>query len=167
MKTLKYAMATLCLLGMTACSNKLEYDSIFSDYKDEPHAEVTVVPRLLLKLGTGMAKMGMGDKDDRQALNLVSKINSIRILDLDDCSREVKQRFLTDVQQLGKGGYETLMRVNADGENVKLLLQRNGTDITELLIINTSDDEAELIQLKGRIKESEIGRIMESDFVDD
>lgn len=59
------------------------------------------------------------------------------------------------------------MRVNADGENVKLLLQRDGTDITELLIINTSDDEAELIQLKGRIKESEIGRIMESDFVDD
>ena len=109
----------------------------------------------------------MGDKDDRQALNLVSKINSIRILDLDDCSREVKQRFLTDVQQLGKGGYETLMRVNADGENVKLLLQRDGTDITELLIVNTSDDEAELIQLKGRIKESEIGRIMESDFVDD
>lgn len=105
MKTLKYAMATLCLLGMTACSNKLEYDSIFSDYKDEPHAEVTVVPRLLLKLGTGMAKMGMDDKDDRQALNLVSKINSIRILDLDDCSREVKQRFLTDVQQLGESGY--------------------------------------------------------------
>ena len=167
MNTLKCMIATLCIISMTACSHKLEDDSIFSTYKNEPRAEVVVVPKLMMKLGTGMAKMGIGDKDDRRALNLVSKIHSIRILDLDDCSWAVKQRFLSDVQHLGESGYETLMRMNSDGEDVKLLLQRDGTDITELLIVNTSDDDAELIQLKGRIKESEIDRIMESEFVDD
>lgn len=167
MKTLKFMVCSLCLLCMAACSNGIADDDLFANYKNEPNAKVTAVPRMLLHLGVGMAKANADDKDERKAIGLASKITAVRILDLDDCSREVKQRFMADVKNMGENGYETLMKVNDDGENVKLLLKREGTDITELLIINTSESDAELVQLKGRIREEEISRIMESDLVDD
>ena len=53
---------------------------------------------------------------------------------------------------------------NSAIEKVRIYLRREKGDITELLIVNRSDDDASMVQLKGKIKESEIGNLVKADF---
>ena len=115
-------------------------------------------------MGTTFAAVDADDREERQALKLASKLSSVRVLDLDDCSRDVKARFADETDRLEEKGYETLVRVNDDGEKVRICLRRENDYITELLIVNRSDDDASMVQLKGHSLESEIGKLMNADF---
>ena len=164
MKYLHLIPALLAVCSLTACAGNTNPDEIFDSFRNEPQAECVRVPKLLLKLGTTFAAVDADDREARQALKLASKLSSVRVLDLDDCSRDVKARFADETDRLEEKGYETLVRVNDDGEKVRICLRRENDYITELLIVNRSDDDASMVQLKGHILESEIGKLMNADF---
>ena len=164
MKYLHLIPALLAVCSLTACAGNTNPDEIFDSFRNEPQAECIQVPKLLLKLGTTFAAVDADDREERQALKLASKLSSVRVLDLDDCSRDVKARFADETDRLEEKGYETLVRVNDDGEKVRICLRRENDYITELLIVNRSDDDASMVQLKGKIKESEIGNLVKADF---
>lgn len=164
MKYLHLIPALLAVCSLTACAGNTNPDEIFDSFRNEPQAECVRVPKLLLKLGTTFAAVDADDREERQALKLASKLSSVRVLDLDDCSRDVKARFADETDRLEEKGYETLVRVNDDGEKVRICLRRENDYITELLIVNRSDDDASMVQLKGHILESEIGKLMNADF---
>ena len=164
MKYLHLIPALLAVCSLTACAGNTNPDEIFDSFCNEPHAECVRVPKLLLKLGTTFAAVDADDREERQALKLASKLSSVRVLDLDDCAPVVKQRFAEETANLEDKGYETLISVNDEGEKVRIYLRREKGDITELLIGNRSDDDASMVQLKGKIKESEIGNLVKADF---
>lgn len=164
MKYLHLIPALLAVCSLTACAGNTTPDELFDSFCNEPHAECVRVPKLLLKLGTTFAAVDADDREERQALKLASKLSSVRVLDLDDCAPVVKQRFAEETANLEDKGYETLISVNDEGEKVRIYLRREKGDITELLIVNRSDDDASMVQLKGKIKESEIGNLVKADF---
>ena len=164
MKYLHLIPALLAVCSLTACAGNTTPDELFDSFCNEPHAECVRVPKLLLKLGTTFAAVDADDREERQALKLASKLSSVRVLDLDDCAPVVKQRFAEETANLEDKGYETLISVNDEGEQVRIYLRREKGDITELLIVNRSDDDASMVQLKGKIKESEIGNLVKADF---
>ena len=164
MKYLHLIPALLAVCSLTACAGNTTPDELFDSFCNEPHAECVRVPKLLLKLGTTFAAVDADDREERQALKLSSKLSSVRVLDLDDCAPVVKQRFAEETANLEDKGYETLISVNDEGEKVRIYLRREKGDITELLIVNRSDDDASMVQLKGKIKESEIGNLVKADF---
>lgn len=164
MKYLHLIPALLAVCSLTACAGNTTPDELFDSFCNEPHAECVRVPKLLLKLGTTFAAVDADDREERQALKLASKLSSVRVLDLDDCAPVVKQRFAEETANLENKGYETLISVNDEGEKVRIYLRREKGDITELLIVNRSDDDASMVQLKGKIKESEIGNLVKADF---
>lgn len=165
MKILHIIPALLAFCSLTACANYETTDTdILESFRNEPNAEFVHVPKFLLKIGTTFARVNADDTDERQALKLASKINSVKVLDLDDCSQNVKARFTEETENLEDKGYESLIRINDDGENVRIFLRRNKDSITELLILDSSDDDLSMVQLKGKIKESEIGRLINSEF---
>ena len=71
---------------------------------------------------------------------------------------------MEETSHLVDKGYETLVSVNDEGEKVRIYLQREKGEISELLIVNLSDDDASMVQLKGKIKESEIADLVKADF---
>ena len=164
MKYLHLIPALLAVCSLTACAGNTTPDELFDSFCNEPHAECVRVPKLLLKLGTTFAAVDADDREERQALKLASKLSSVRVLDLDDCAPVVKQRFAEETANLEDKGYETLISVNDEGEKVRICLRRENDYITELLIVNRSDDDASMVQLKGKIKESEIGNLVKADF---
>lgn len=164
MKYLHLIPALLAVCSLTACAGNTNPDEIFDSFRNEPQAECIQVPKILLKMGTTFAAVSADDNGERQALSMASKLSSVRVLDLDDCSRDVKARFADETDRLEEKGYETLVRVNDDGEKVRICLRRENDYITELLIVNRSDDDASMVQLKGHILESEIGKLMNADF---
>ena len=62
-----------------------------------------------------IGKMFMGNDNDAK---LARKFKSIRILDLEACSKNVQERFNKKINAQQIEGYETLVQVNDEGEKV-------------------------------------------------
>lgn len=137
-------------------------DEIFEKFRSLPKAEYVHVPKLLLKMGTTYAKSEGNDA----AARIASKLTSVRVLDLEDCSRQVKADFAKDISGLKLTGYESLLKANGDGERVEVLIRQQGSVIHEMLIVNSGDDDCQLVQLKGKISQKDIDQLVKSEWAD-
>ena len=99
-----------------------------------------------------------GDADDYT--KYLKHIDSIKVLDMEDCSKAVKQQFFKDVARLKTVGYEELMTAKEAKEQTVIMVKRSKTWIKELVIVDSGDDNAALIQIMGNIKDSEIQKII-------
>lgn len=137
-------------------------DEIFEKFRSLPKAEYMHVPKLLLKMGTTYAKSEGNDA----AAHIASKLTSVRVLDLEDCSKRVKADFAKDISGLKLTGYESLLKANGDGERVEVLIRQQGSVIREMLIVNSGDDDCQLVQLKGKISQKDIDQLVKSEWAD-
>lgn len=137
-------------------------DEIFDKFRSLPKAEYVHVPKLLLKMGTSYVKSEGNDV----AARIASKLTSVRVLDLEDCSRQVKADFAKNISDLKRTGYESMVRANGDGERVEVLIRQQGSVIREMLIVNSGDDDCQLVQLKGKISQKDIDQLVMSEWDD-
>jgi translation elongation factor EF-G len=84
-----------------------------------------------------------------------SKISSIRVMSLEDCSDAVKQRFNHSLLQFDDNHYELFLSSNEDDEKVRLFLKFKNNKIREMVVMTMGENPA-LVHLKGRINLSDI-----------
>ena len=144
-------MAVLAFMAMSVQA-QMSVDGLMKKYKNSPKAEYVHVPKAMITLAKAIKT---GDADDYT--KYLKHIDSIKVLDMEDCSNAVKQQFLKDANQLKTAGYEVLMTAK---EQTVILTKRNKTGIKELVIVDSGDDDAALIQIMGNIKDSEIQKIV-------
>ena len=113
------------------------------------------MPKMMMSLAKAI-KTGVADDYSKY----IKHINSIKVLDMEDCSNAVKQQFFKDVTQLKTAGYEELMVAKEADEQTVILAKRSKTGIKELVIVESDDEDAALIQILGNIKNSEIQKIL-------
>lgn len=131
---------------------------LIEDYRYQKNAEYVHVTPLLMK----MAWTAMGhDARSGEEGRLVRKIKSIRTLDLEECSADVKHRFSADVQKLEMSGYEPLVTTRDDGETVKIMMKAKGDVIRELVIICSDSDDCALVWLNCKVKMNEIQSLVD------
>lgn len=131
---------------------------LIEDYRYQKNAEYVHVTPLLMK----MAWTAMGhDARSGEEGRLVRKIKSIRTLDLEECSADVKHRFSADVQKLEMCGYEPLVTTRDDGETVKIMMKAKGDVIRELVIICSDSDDCALVWLNCKVKMNEIQSLVD------
>ncbi len=130
---------------------------IFDLFKDKPKAEYVHVPRLLLSFAKKFASKG----NDEEAKMIMSHIHSVRVLDLEDCDKNVKDDFIRETHNLNTNGYEPMVRVNEDGEKVMILTKSKDDVISEMLVLVSSQDDCTLVQIKGKINQDEINRLVD------
>lgn len=147
-------MAALAFMTMTVQA-QMSVDRLMRKYKNSPKAEYVHVPKVMMTLAKTIKT---GDADDY--MKYLKHIDSIKVLDMEDCSNAVKQQFFKDVTQLKTAGYEELMVAKEADEQTVILAKRNKTGIKELVIVESDDDDAALIQILGNIKNSEIQKIV-------
>lgn len=147
-------MAVLAFMTMTVQA-QMSVDRLMRKYKHSPKAEYVHVPKMMMSLAKAIKT---GDADDYT--KYLKHINSIKVLDMEDCSKVVKQQFLKDVTQLKTAGYEELMTAKEADEQTVIMVKRSKTGIKELVIVDSDDDDAALIQILGNIKNSEIQKIL-------
>ena len=100
------------------------FDRIFKEFKHAANVEYVSVPSWLLKLGS----MGTDVSDD-----MPGKISGVKVLDLERCGSDVKKRLFSRVEELS-GGYEEILRVNDDGEKVRMWIVGDEKTIKKLYI---------------------------------
>lgn len=130
-------------------------DSIFNEFKDSRKAEYVSVSPFLMAIG----RMFMSDEED----DIAKRIRSIKVLDLEDCSSSVKERFNKKVSGLDKNDYETLMSVKEDDENVQILVKEKKNIIKEMVIVCGGKDDCALILIKGDIRPEDINKLVEQE----
>ena len=147
-------IAALALMTMTVQA-QMSVDRLMRKYKHSPKAEYVHVPKMMMTLAKAIKT---GDADDYT--KYLKHIDSIKVLDMEDCSNAVKQQFFKDVTQLKTAGYEELMTAKEADEQTVIMVKRNKTGIKELVIVDSGDEDAALIQILGNIKNSEIQKII-------
>ena len=107
----------LVLTVIMACQTGVaqNVDALYNYFKDEKGVESVSVSPLLMKF----ARLFM-DEDDKSN-PLIKGVNSVKVLDLEECSEKVKERFTKEVAKLNLNGYETWLQAKEDGENVKII----------------------------------------------
>ena len=147
-------IAALAFMTMTVQA-QISVDRLMRKYKHSPKAEYVHVPKLMMSLAKTIMT---ADADDYS--KYIKHINGIKVLDMEDCSKAVKQQFFKDVARLKTVGYEELMTAKEADEQTVIMVKRSRTGIKELVIIDSGDDDAALIQSMGNIKDSEIQKIL-------
>ena len=115
------------------------FDRIFKEFKHAANVEYVSVPSWLLKLGS----IGTDDSDD-----MPGKVSGVKVLDLEKCGSDVKKRLFSRVEELS-GGYEEILRVNDDGEKVRMWIVGDEKKISKLYIFALDDSDCAFIELKG------------------
>lgn len=147
-------IAALAFMTMTVQA-QISVDRLMRKYKHSPKAEYVHVPKLMMSLAKTIVT---ADSDDYT--KYIKHINSVKVLDMEDCSNAVKQQFFKDVARLKTTGYEELMTAKEADEQTVIMVKRSKTRIKELVIVDSGDDNAALIQIMGNIKDSEIQKIL-------
>ena len=134
-------------------------DAVYNEFKDVKGVESVSVSPFLMKF----ARLFM-DSDDKNN-PLIKGTHSVKVLDLEDCTKDIKKQFTQKVSQLEHNGYETWMHVQDDGENVKIIAKMEDQMIRELLVLTTGNDDCALVLIKGKIKQEDIQAIIDDDKI--
>lgn len=151
---------TLLLIMATAMQmvSAKSLGRLIEDYRYQKNAEYFHVSPLLMKMArTAMRHDAQSDEECR----LVRKIKSIRTLDLEECSADVKRRFSADMQKLEMNDYEPLVTSRDDGETVKIMMKTKGDVIREVVIICSDSNDCALVWLNCKVKKDEIQSLVD------
>ncbi|WP_178795043.1 DUF4252 domain-containing protein [Bacteroidaceae bacterium] len=150
---MKKYIFTLLLLLVCHLGYAQSINSLFNEFGSEKNADCVKVSSFMMSIG----KMFAGHDKDAE---IIGKIKSIRVLDLDDCPTNVKERFNKKANKLSLDGYEELMRVNDDGDKVRILMKTKKEVIRELLLVCTGNDDCTLVQINGKFTKDDIDQLV-------
>lgn len=150
----KYVFTLLIMLLGCQASPAQNAATLFDEFRREKNAEYVSVSPFLMFIGK------MFYSYDGEGKEIASKIHSAKVLDLDGCSPETRQRFARQFESLTRNGYETLMQINDDGERIHIQMRMEKDVVRELLIAIMEDNECSLVQVNGKIRKQDIARLV-------
>lgn len=136
-----------------------DMDAVYNEFKDVKGVESVSVSPFLMKF----ARLFM-DSDDKNN-PLIKGTHSVKILDLEECTKDIKKQFTQKVNQLQHNGYEIWLQAKKDGENVKIIAKKEDQIIRELLVLTTDNDDCALVLIKGKIRQEDIQAIIDDDKI--
>jgi len=157
---MKKIIATLALIIACQATFAQNIDTLFSQFKDKEGADYMNIPTLMLKFMRTFTKSN-NDKSYR----FIKGIKSVKVLDMEDCTQEVKAEFLQEAKNLKLSGYETLVQTKEDGEEVQLIAKMDEENINDLIILITGKDDCGLTLMKGKIKKEDINVMMNDEKI--
>ncbi|MDR3140392.1 MAG: DUF4252 domain-containing protein [Tannerellaceae bacterium] len=120
-------------------------NQVFNEFSGHASANKVSIGRFMMKIA-GMFEDTMG-------------VENIDVLNFDDCDNDTKERFSEAIKSLKDPLFETIINSNENGERVKIMLRIKNETIHELVIL-TSGNDPTMIRIKGKIKKSDIEKIV-------
>lgn len=86
-------------------------------------------------------------------------VEGIEILSFDNCGTEFREHFNEVIRNFKDSNYETMVQSNENGGRTKIMIQIKNDVIRELVVL-TSGESPALVRIKGKIKKTDIDRIV-------
>ena len=134
-----------------------------TDVYGEPNVEINLGPSML---GFAAAIVGA---DDPEAQALFSGLKSVRlrIYDIDGSAEAALVQIQKTSKQLFAKGWEQIVKVKEDGEDVRVFLKMVDNKIEGMTVLVAGDeDQAVFINIIGSIEPEDLGKLTEAFDVD-
>ena len=149
--------AVLFLFGIGVSAQNAAIDRLFDKYGEVDGFTTVIIKGKLFDMISSIE----GEEDD-EALEMMSKLRSVRILAMADCEEPEGINFYDEVMEiLDQSDYEELMVVREKDQDVKFLVKEKNGIISELLLVVGGEDNA-LISIVGEIDLNQAYKISKS-----
>jgi len=131
--------------------------SVFTKFEDKADVTSVIVNKKMFQL-MGQMKMDPKDKDAQQYLNLVKKLDNLKVFTTTNTKNANEMKATVD-GYLKANPLEELMRINKDGSNVKIYTKQGATptQLKELLMfIEGNKTETVIVSLTGSFDMNDI-----------
>lgn len=154
------------LLIVTSIQTGLAQDlnTLVSDFSESENALYQAIDKETLNSSLEAAKAS--DSTGTIASQIppfMQKIDMIEVLDLTQCSQEVKEKFTERFNSIEDGdGFETLVSANDESDRARIMAKKDGTIISEILIlaINNEKGEIAIVKMTGKLDDSDMDDII-------
>jgi hypothetical protein len=136
--------------------------SAFAKFEDKTDITSVVVNKKMFQL-MGQMKMDPKDKDAQQYLNLVKKLDNLKVFTTSSSKYANEMKSTVD-GYLKSNPLEELMRINNDGKNIKIFV-KSGTSSSQvkelLMFMEGNKTETVLMSLTGNFDLNDISVLTE------
>lgn len=143
---MKKYITILILILFCQAGYSQSMDKLFNEFAKQKNVTRVTVGPFLMKISS-MFTETMG-------------VNSIEILSFDECGSSVKENLRTAIKQLKDPDFETMVTSNEGGSRTKVMVRIDKEMIRELVVLTTDGNDDALIRIKGKIKPSDIERVV-------
>ena len=136
-----------------------DLDSMFG----EPHTEITIGGSILALVGS------LSASEDPEAAELFKRLNGVRVsvYELDAMPDGAIDRVKDISRQLAERGWESVVTVNSQDEQVRIFIKVNGDKVDGFTVMAVEQDEAAFINVIGDINPAELEKVMNNINVGD
>ena len=139
-------------------SNTFFGQSAFDKFDGQDDVTSIIVNKKMFEL-MSKVKMDPTDKQAQQYLNLIKKLDNLKVFTTKSTRVENEMKVAAD-KYIKSSGLEELMRVNENGRNIKILVKSGANDsqVKELLMFieGAKNDDTVLMSLTGDFDLNEI-----------
>ena len=143
---MKKYITILILILFCQAGYSQSMDKLFNDFAKQDNVTRVTVGPFLMKISS-MFTETMG-------------VSSIEVLSFDECGSTVKENLRTAIKQLKDPDFETMVTSNEGGSRTKVMVRIDKEMIRELVVLTTDGGDDALIRIKGKIKPSDIERVV-------
>ncbi|MCU0458792.1 MAG: DUF4252 domain-containing protein [Bacteroidales bacterium] len=154
----KQALMVLLLsaASLTVWSQKSPVDELFDRYDGKEGFTSVYISSKMFSL------LSRIDTDDEEFRNLVTRIRGIRILSIDSASNSRGVNLAGELMPvLRRNGYEELMTVREENDNVFFMIREAGGRIAELVMV-TGGDGSSVVSIQGDLDLKTIASLSDS-----
>jgi hypothetical protein len=167
-KGLAFCLTALLALPAVAQEDALKGYSGYVDFGEltgifgEPTVQISVGESLLNLVGS------LSAKEDPEAAALFGRLKGVRVNVFEN--REIPDEgldFVKDVSsKLSALGWESVVTVNSDDEQVRIFMKMNGESVDGITVMAVEATEAVFVNVIGNINPAELEKVMDNFDVD-
>jgi hypothetical protein len=118
-----------------------------------------MLPGLVLQLGLPILKVSAEDQVERDAMDLLKDVSSIKLLvgTEEDMPKRDRIRLLRD---LSRSGYEPLVQVRSKDQQIDVIIREKDDLVRNLVVLIDGDEEVIFFSLKTRIHLDDLENII-------
>ena len=136
-------------LVLVMSANTFFAQSVFDKFEDQEGVTSIIVNKKMFSL---LSKMDVKSKEDQQYLNLIKKLENLRVFVTQSDKKSDEMKSVAD-KYIKTGNLEELMKINEKGKSVKIYVRSGATDsqIKELMMFidGSGGEETVLMSLLG------------------
>ena len=157
MKKLVLLLFLLLPFASMAQSNPTDY--LFNKYSGREGVESVNVPHLLIWFSRWFV-----DDSDQDAKEILSQVNSVRVMNIEDPKLNSRVDFYTELKASGaidqlKKNYDMLLESNDHGDHVHIFARMDKMNFIRELIIIVGGQENTLVSITGRMDIKKIAEL--------
>lgn len=142
---MKRYFAILTLILICQAGNSQTMNQLFNEFSNIEQINHVKIGNITMKLASVFTET-MG-------------VDGIEVLEFGECGNDVKERFAKAIKELNDPDFETMVTSNEKDSRTKVLVRIEKEMIREMVVLTTGNSNA-LVRIKGKIKPSDIEKVM-------